>query len=115
MNWIAKGNISVKWQIIFSFIPGILIWSFFRIKKLRLFLATMVAPVLIITVIVIPLTVMGPEHVEKCIWANIWWPEEEEECFVEEVFVLAILVELVYHGFKTYYIVKWTRKWNEQF
>ena len=47
MDWIAKGKISVVWQIIFSFIPGVLIWSFFRFKKLTLFLAIICLLILI--------------------------------------------------------------------
>ena len=65
MDWIAKGKISVLWQIIFSFIPGVLIWSFFRIKKLRLFLLMMAGPAVII-IYILPIMLGIPEYYETC-------------------------------------------------
>jgi len=111
MDWVAKGKISVTWQIIFSFIPGVLIWSFFRIKKLRLFLVMMAGPA-VATVTLLPLIVFGPEFFERCdlmVFSLIL----DDSCKMEEIFIPNIIVNIIYHGFKTYFIIKWTRKWNE--
>ena len=113
MDWIAKGKLSVFWQIIFSFIPGMLIWSFFRIKKLRLFVVMMAGPA-VATIYILPLIVVGPHYYEKCepsFFAIIL----DESCLMETLIIPSIAVNVIYHGFKTYFIIKWTRKWNQSF
>jgi len=112
VDWIAKGKISVGWQIVFSFIPGFLIWSFFRIKKLRLFVLTMAGPA-VAAIYFIPLILGYPEYYEKCTsWFSV---VQDESCFIQELILPSIVVNVIYHGFKTYFIIKWTRKWNESF
>ena len=112
MDWIAKGKISVVWQIIFSFIPGVLIWSFFRIKKLRLFLLMMAGPAVVITYI-LPIILVGPEYHEMC--TSIISVMPEDSCMNESLFISNVILNVIYHGFKTYFIIKWTRRWNENF
>ena len=108
----AKGRVNVKWQIVFAYIPGVLIWSFYRIKKLRLFLIMMVIP-LLASMYLIPLAIVGTEYFEYCnpvlllIWPN------DLSCYNEAILVPSIIVELIYHGFRTYFIIKWSRQWNE--
>ena len=112
MDWIAKRKISVTWQIIFSFIPGVLIWSFFRIKKLRLFLVMMAGPA-VAAIYVLPLILGRPDYYERCTaFFNVI---ADESCLVQELVIPTIVVNVIYHGFKTYFIIKWTRKWNESF
>ena len=112
MDWIAKRKISVGWQIVFSFIPGVLIWSFFRIKKLRLFVLTMAGPA-VAAIYVLPLILGRPDYYERC--AGFFNVIVDESCFVQEIVISSIVVNVIYHGFKTYFIIKWTRKWNESF
>ena len=113
MDWIAKGKVSVAWQIIFSFIPGVLIWSFFRIKKLRLFVVMMAGPAVVV-IYILPLIIVGPHYYDECepsFFAIIL----DESCLTEALIIPSIVVNVIYHGFKTYYIIKWTRKWNQSF
>ena len=112
MDWIAKGKISVVWQIIFSFIPGVLIWSFFRIKKLRLFLLMMAGPAVII-IYILPIMLGIPEYYETC--TSIISTISDNSCMNESLIISSVIVNIIYHGFKTYFIIKWTRKWNEKF
>jgi len=110
----AKGPVSIAWQVIFSFIPGVLIWSFYRVKKLRLFLAMMAVPILA-TIYIVPLAMIGPEYFEYCDPALLLIWDFDGSCTNEEILVPSIILELIYHAFKTYFIIKWSRKWNEQF
>ena len=112
MDWIAKGKISVVWQIIFSFIPGVLIWSFFRIKKLRLFLLMMAGPAVII-IYILPIMLGIPEYYETC--TSIISIIPDNSCMNESLIISSVIVNIIYHGFKTYFIIKWTRKWNKKF
>ena len=107
----AKGRVDVKWQIVFAYIPGVLFWSFYRIKKLRIFSITMVSP-LIVSIFIVPLIFVGPEYFENCdlilllTWGN-------GSCYDEAILIPSIIIELVYHGFRTYFIIRWSRQWNE--
>lgn len=107
----TKGRVNVRWQIVFSFIPGVLIWSFYRVKKLRLFLTTMVIPILA-SMYIIPMAVIGPEYFEYCdpYMLLIW--DFESSCINEEIFLHLLIAELIYHAFKTYFIIRWSRQWN---
>ena len=113
MDWIAKGKVRVAWQIIFSFIPGVLIWSFFRIKKLRLFLVMMAGPA-VATIYILPLIIVGPQYYEECD-LSFFSLISNESCMIEALIIPSIVVNVIYHGFKTYFIIKWTRKWNQSF
>ncbi len=108
----AKGEVDVRWQIVFSFIPGILIWSFYRVKKLRLFLATMVIPILALMYI-IPLAAIGPEYFEYCDpYLLLVW-DFEGSCINEDIFLPLLIADVTYNVFKTYFIIRWSRQWNE--
>ena len=112
MDWVAKGKINLAWQIVFSFLPGVLIWSFFRIKKLRVFLLTMGGPA-VATVSILPLVFVGSDYYEVCPNALSIIPEYS--CMNESLFISSIIVNVIYHSFKTYFIIRWTREWNKQF
>ncbi len=112
MNWIAKGKVNLVWQIIFSFIPGVLIWSFFRIKKLRLFLLMMAGPA-VATVSILPLILFDPQYYETC--TSMFSIVPDYSCMNESLFIAGIIVNVIYHGFKTYFIIRWSRRWNEGF
>jgi len=112
MNWIAKGKVNLVWQIIFSFIPGVLIWSFFRIKKLRLFLLMMAGPA-VATISILPIILFDPQYYETC--TSMFSIVPNYSCMNESLFIAGIIVNVIYHGFKTYFIIRWSRKWNESF
>ena len=107
----AKGRVDVKWQIVFAYIPGVLLWSFYRIRKLRLFVVMMVAP-LMVSIFIVPLVFVGPEYFETCDivlllnWGNAACPDDS-------ILLPSIVIELIYHGFRTYFIIRWSRQWNE--
>jgi hypothetical protein len=48
----ANHKISVGWQIVFTFIPIVNFWAFYRIKKLRKYLLYVVAPVIALVLFV---------------------------------------------------------------
>jgi len=104
MDWIAKGKVSVAWQIIFSFIPGVLIWSFFRIKKLRLFVVMMAGPA-VATIYILPLIIVGPHYYEECepsFFAIIL----DESCLMETLIIPSIAVNVIldFGSFSSYLV-----------
>ena len=108
----ANGRVDVKWQIVFAYIPGVLFWSFYRIKKLRLFLIMMVIPIFV-SMYVVPLAIVGTGFFEDCNPGLLLiWPDSSS-CYIEEILIPSIVIELIYHGFRTYFIVRWSRQWNE--
>ena len=65
------------------------------------------------TVYVLPLIFFGHRYYETC--TSIVSIIPDDSCMDESLLVSSIIVNVIYHGFKTYYIIKWTRKWNEKF
>lgn len=50
---LAKGKVSIGWQVIFAIISPVNLWAFYRIKKLRLFVLYVIAPSIIVSSIVV--------------------------------------------------------------
>ena len=50
---IAKGRVSIGWQIVFAIISPINLWAFYRIKKLQLFALYVIAPSIVISSIIL--------------------------------------------------------------
>jgi hypothetical protein len=45
----ANHKVSVGWQIVFTFIPIVNFWAFYRIRKLRKYVLYVVAPSIIVS------------------------------------------------------------------
>jgi hypothetical protein len=47
----ADHKVSVAWQIVFTFIPIVNLWAFYRIRKLRKYLLYVVVPAIVLSVL----------------------------------------------------------------
>jgi hypothetical protein len=45
-------EVSVAWQIVFTFIPIVNLWAFYRIRKLRMYVLYVVIPAIVVSVII---------------------------------------------------------------
>src|SRR5687768_11519840 len=48
----ADDKVSVAWQIVFTFIPIVNLWAFYRIRRLRKYLLYVVVPVIVLSVLI---------------------------------------------------------------
>jgi len=104
----AQRPVKIIWQIIFTLIPVVDLWAFYRIKKLRKYILWVYFPVIIITMlIVIPETL-----------SEIDTAQEGELGFYDEFTVtdaLLFIVEAGFTIFAIYLIYNWSKEWNKQF
>ncbi|HEX2556733.1 MAG TPA: hypothetical protein VHK86_00290, partial [Nitrososphaera sp.] len=49
----ANHKVSVAWQIVFTFIPILNLWAFYRIRKLRKYLLFVVVPSIIVSILLL--------------------------------------------------------------
>src|SRR5690349_7599704 len=53
----ATGKVSVAWQIVFTFLPVVNFWAFYRIKKLRRYVLYIILPGIIVTTVILAYTI----------------------------------------------------------
>lgn len=49
----ANTKVSVAWQIVFTFLPIVNFWAFYRIRKLRRYLLFVIVPEIVISIVII--------------------------------------------------------------
>ena len=85
---VKQKPVSVKWQVVFSFIPILDFWALHRIEKLRLYL----------------LIVYGSILGSFGIYAIIFTPSK----------IALIIISIVFQPVVIYLVVNWSRKWNQK-
>ena len=123
---VAKSQVSVAWQIVFSLISPLNIWAFYRIKKLRKFVLYVLAPSIIVIVslfAMLPLlnminlvTVADP--LETAFNKDPAPTLPPHMTPIEpQVWKLGMLylVSIGFSIFAAYLITKWSREWNENY
>jgi len=111
---LAKGPVSILWQIIFVvFVPFLDLWAFYRIKKLKKYLLYVFVPQLVIGIIVTGL-ILGMAFEENSIkkLENFSGFEANNEPALN---ILGILMGLGFIIFSIYLIATWSERWNKQF
>ena len=85
---VKQKPVSVKWQVVFSFIPILDFWASYRIEKLRLYL------------LIVYGTILGSFG----IYAIIFTPDK----------IVLIIISIVFQPVVIYLFVNWSRKWNQK-
>ena len=123
----AKGNVSIKWQIVFSIISPINLWAFYRIKKLRRYILYVLIPSIIIGLSLsltgyYEMTLIDPSGGQMGSDAITPLPPymtpikpQVGKFDVIPYNIISILTSIGLTLFSVYLMVKWSRKWNEQF
>jgi hypothetical protein len=135
----ADHKVSVAWQIVFTFIPFVNFWAFYRIRKLRKYLLFVVLPVVLITSLfagaffgdILYLVFSGfrtasgqesnvtsvPEGenvVNKTRVINrveVWHPFDPAAGLNS----IALWVRVAFQAFAIYLVIKWSREHNLKF
>ena len=108
---IAKGKVSIIWQIIFvAIVPIAGIWAFYRIKKLKKMILYLEIPTIILVIITDVVLISSglagtPEEIDILVESNtVIIP-----MFASLVGFIAIII------FAVYLIHKWSVEWNQKF
>ena len=107
----AKGPVSILWQIIFTFIPVLDLYAFYRIKKLRKYLLFVIVPPIVI-IIGISTTLVSEELESQ----DFIFEEEpltgEDEAFASLIF---LPLEIGFQILAIYLVYTWSKRWNERY
>ena len=107
----AEGSVKMIWQIIFSFIPILDLWSRYRIKKLRKYLLYIYLPVIVLPTVFIAIIVVNsindPNFVETM--------GDSDSMFVVVFTMVFSVMSIGFTILSIYLVYKWTIAWNKQF
>ena len=118
-------QVSIKWQIMFSLISPLNLWAFYRIRKLRKYLAYVWIPSIILslafslvgyyemTLIDSDGGQMGADFPTLPPYMTPAKPNVSTFNLVPYN-IIGIITSLGFALFSVYLIVKWSRKWNEE-
>ncbi len=123
----AKGNVSIKWQIIFAIMSPVNLWAFYRIKKLRKYILYVLIPSAIMAFALsligyYEMTLIDPSGGQMGSDAIIPLPPYmtpiKPQVTMFDVIpynIISIGISIGLTVFSVYLVVKWSRQWNEQF
>ena len=97
---VKQEPVSIKWQIIFTFIPILNLYAFYKIQKLRLFLC-----------FIIPISIAGRFLDALSGMQNVL----RHEASLGAVLILSILLTGLGIGLSIWFVRKWSKQWNEKF
>ena len=104
----AKGPVKIVWQIVFTLIPVLNIWAFYRIKKLRKYILIILIPVTVISMIVIaPQVISEMENIQEGNLMN------DDQSILTSI--IQYIVDVGFTILSIYLIYKWSKEWNKQF
>ncbi|MGI0014520.1 MAG: hypothetical protein ACREBU_13930 [Nitrososphaera sp.] len=116
-------KVSVAWQIVFTFLPVVNFWAFYRIRKLRKYLLYVFVPSVVLIIIIFAY-VYGSGVFLRPAWANtndpdntmpLGGPVYEPYDFVTPgpiVSTIGSIIGLGLQGFAIYLVIIWSRQHN---
>ena len=135
---------SVAWQIVFTFIPIVNLWAFYRIRKLRKYLLYVVMPAIVLSLLITE-AIFGDLYYNISTGRQTAWGEEafgqsesdyaEHQPLIVErvgpgdpwsplgVFMrifasyggFAGTIRIAFQGLAVYLVIKWSREHNRKF
>lgn len=124
----ANNKASVAWQIVFTFLPIVNLWAFYRIKKLRRYLLYVIAPAIIISIALMAIsasnyqpalqpgtydlyTSNGTSNFERQLLIERYWFKP----ISPDLLYASYLINLGLQGLSIYLVIVWSRQHNKQF
>lgn len=112
----ATKPVSFVWQVVFSFIPILNVWAFYRIRKLRKYILFVILPQIAI------LAEIGAATSRKLILAvtnpvlGLLWPNNNPTTMLSDSGVfLAQVVGVALQSLTVYLVIKWSQEHNRRF
>lgn len=101
-------TVSIIWQIIFTFIPILDLWSRYRIKKLRKYILYIYLPIFVSVIFMIMYT--GTEFLDD---PNFFDGFEDSLDYMILSLLFSIL-DVLFIILSIYLVYKWSSEWNKQ-
>lgn len=102
-------KVSIAWQIVFTFLPVVSFWAFYRIRKLRRYVLYIIVPQAAITAFIFSYMLQ--------ISAPLFRPDGSPISNESQMglIVLSYLASAVLQGLTIYLVIIWSRAHNRQF
>lgn len=110
----ANGPVKIIWQIIFTFIPILDLWAFYRIKKLRRYFLFVVIPASVILIIIIAVDVVTNLDSPMFDDPNYDPFMNDNPAFLA-ISIASPIIEIGFHILTIYLVYVWSKQWNNQF
>jgi len=109
----ADHKVSVGWQIVFTFIPIVNFWAFYRIRRLQKYLFYVILPSIVMSTIY---TIYNSSSLET---RFIYWGSTDDPIgnvrSAATAIIAADAISFVFQAFAIYLMIIWSRKHNRQF
>jgi hypothetical protein len=112
----ANHKVSVAWQIVFTFLPVVNFWAFYRIRKLRMYVLYVILPSIIVSIYYIS---------ETGLWVGVpAWAAGVDQYIVtvrpadDPLLLTKIVANVILNGlqgFAIYLVIVWSRQHNRKF
>jgi hypothetical protein len=110
----ANGPVKIIWQIIFTFIPILDLWAFYRIKKLRRYFLFVVIPVLVIMIVMIVGAIVSTLD-SSTFDDPTYDPFMSEDPTMIAIGIVGQITGIGFHILAIYLVYTWSKQWNKQF
>jgi hypothetical protein len=104
-----QNKVSVGWQIVFTFIPIVNFWAFYRIRKLRKYVLYVVVPSVVFV------TAYLAYYFNSYYFHSFFGPVEPPVHFDPLVYALPQVIGSGLQGFAIYLVIIWSRQHNRNF
>jgi len=116
----ANQKVSVGWQIVFTFLPVVNFWAFYRIRKLTKYFFYVVLPSIVFAMAIIifqlALLVNSPGFIGSLDWQEGGYTmSKASEPTDIRVTVITNAIGWALQGFSVYLVIIWSRQYNRQF
>lgn len=108
----ADKKVSVGWQIVFTFLPIINFWAFYRIRRLRKYLLYIIVPQIIISVAIGAYT--SSTNVQDYSDFVFEEPDDVFDVYSNPIFIGSYAVSFALQGLTIYLVIIWSRQHNRQ-
>lgn len=111
----ANKKVSVGWQIVFTFLPVVNFWAFYRIRRLRKYVLYVIVPQIILSIALGAYTssVVGER------FGSMYMPDGSDtfdsSALSDPVIISSYAISIVLQGLTIYLIVIWSRQHNRQY
>jgi hypothetical protein len=113
----ANHKVSVPWQIVFTFLPVVNFWAFYRIRKLRKYMLYVFVPSIALSIIILAYVssvgmwvgVPAGEPDPDAFSSNLLWQQ------FSPVTILGNVIGWGLQGFAIYLVFIWSRQHNGSF
>ena len=112
----ANHKVSVAWQIVFSFVPILNLWAFYRIKKLRKYFLYIIVPTIAVSIALAIYISSKSDSLE----ASFGYPGYFGMPFnalssMSALSTISNAISIGLHAFGIYLVIIWSRQHNRQF